>query len=174
MKSVDDVMYVYDRELHRDPDDQCAVWAFSRAMELLTSERWFTGSNTHPAYLARRASAYRDPHASPRRQELLERSIIALCDRLRYDVYIYIWSRVTRDEERCTFGEYLGLNLGDLEVTVALSRLWAGAAWAPVGSRFMVSFAPVCHLPPHIGVSDTDQYLDELAQELESEVKLCM
>ena len=174
MKSVDDVMYVYDRELNRDPDNQCAVWAFSRAMELLTSERWFTGADIHPAYLARRASAYRDPHASPRRQELLERSIIALCDRLRYDVSIYIWSSITRDEERCTFGEYLGLNLGDLEVTVALSRLWAGAAWAPVGSRFMVSFAPVCHLPPHIGVSDTDQYLDELAQELESEVKLCM
>jgi len=175
MKSVNDVLYVYDRELRRDPDDQCAVWAFARAMELLTAQPWYTGSNIHPAYLARRASAYRDLHASPRRQELIERSIIALCDRLRYDVYIYIWSSITRDEERCTFGEYLHANRGDLEVTVALSRLWSGATWAPVGSRFMISFAPVCPLPPHVGVSsDTDQYLDELAQELESEVSKCI
>lgn len=173
MRSVDDVIYVYDRELHRDPNDRCAVWAVSRALELLTGETWFTGADIHPAYLARRASAYRDPHASSERQELIERSIIALCDRLREDVYVYIWSRVTRDEERCTWGEYRRANRGDLEVELALTRLWAGATWAPVGSRFMASFVSVAPSSPSVSVSDTDQYLDELSSELEREVKQC-
>ena len=39
-------------------------------------------------------------------------------------------------------GEYLALNSGDLEVEIAVTRLWAGTAWAPVGARFMIALDP--------------------------------
>ena len=137
--TVDHVLKAYDLALNQD--DGCARWAFTCAIECLTGERW--SWQVPPHILASRASSLvslrRD--RSPAHQEVIERSILALSDRLQRDLILYVYDGV--DQLTCTWSEYARDNAGDLECELALSKLWAGSWWAPVGPSTMLSLNPL-------------------------------
>ena len=137
--TVDHVLEIYDRALNQD--DGCARWAFTCAIHSLIGEWW--SWQVPPHVLTSRASTLvslrRD--RSPAHQEVIERSILALFDRLQRDLILYVYDGV--DQLTCTWSEYARDNAGDLECELALSKLWAGSWWAPVGRDTMLSLNPL-------------------------------
>lgn len=137
--TVDHVLEVYDLALNQD--DGCARFAFVWAIEYLIGARW--SWQVPPHVLTSRASTLvsltRD--RSPAHQEVIERSILALSDRLQRDLIIYVYDGV--DQLTCTWAEYARDNAGDLECETALSKLWSGSWWAPAGRDTMLSLNPL-------------------------------
>jgi len=141
MKTPSQILSVYDRALNQD--DGCARWAFCCAVEVLIGERWAWQVSPHSLTL--RASHLVSEGArgrSPARQALIERSIIALSDRLRDDLIIYVYDSF--DEVEARWSDFRADNRGDLASELALAKLWSGALWAPLSRSLMISLSPLC------------------------------
>lgn len=148
---------VYHERLSRDGDARAA---FAQGVYILSGQR--LNHLTSPADLVARA---RDLAAHMRRSDelnlALRRGVSMLTARLQHDLKLWITWRyrspyLTRDEQECVrWGEYVRENAGDLECEAALSLLWAGRAWAPLGRSMLLSLSPL--LP----VSEPDDEPDE-------------
>jgi len=136
--TVDQILSDYDRALRLD--DGCARSAFCFAIRSLTGELWSWQSPPH--VLTTRAGALISDRRdrSPARQEVIERSIIALSDRLRADLMIYVYDQA--DVLPVTFAQYALDNRADLQCEVALSKIWSGSWWAPVDRHSYLSLHP--------------------------------
>ena len=134
---IDKALKQYSRSLDREG---CARWAFCRALEILSGERlnWRSSPQTLVSQARDLSQVIR---RSDRLNAQLKQGVHELCSRLQKDLTIYIVD-VNGSEDQCSMGEYLALNSGDLEVEVAVTRLWVGKCWAPVGTRFMISLVP--------------------------------
>jgi hypothetical protein len=95
-----------------------------------------------------------------------------LTARLEHDLKLWITWRynspfIRRDEQECVrWGEYTRENRGDLECEAALSLLWSGRAWAPLGRSMMLSLSPLLPVSEPDDEPDqeiTDHEADELA-----------
>ena len=159
---------VYDERLSRDGDARAA---FALGVYILSAERLNPFGS--PAHLVARA---RDLALNLRRSDelnlALKRGVSMLTARLEDDLRLWISWRyrspyISRDDHECVkWGEYTRENQGDLECEAALSLLWSGRAWAPLGRSMMLSLSPL--LPVSEPVSEPDQEImshesDELA-----------
>jgi hypothetical protein len=141
MKTPSQILSVYGRALNQD--DGCARWAFCCAIEVLTDERWAWQVSPHSLTLrASHLVSEGASHRSPARQALIERSIIALSDRLRDDLIIYVYDGF--DEVEARWSDFRADNRGDLVCELALAKLWSGALWAPLSRSLMISLSPLC------------------------------
>lgn len=148
---------VYHECLSRDGDARAA---FALGVYVLSNQR--LNHLTSPADLVARA---RDLSVNLRRSDelnlALKRGVSMLTARLQHDLKLWITWRysspyIKRDEQECVrWGEYTRENAGDLECEAALSLLWAGRAWAPLGRSMLLSLSPL--LP----VSEPDDEPDE-------------
>ena len=148
---------VYRERLSRDGDARAA---FALGVYVLSNHR--LNHLASPADLVARA---RDLAVNLRRSDelnhALRRGVSMLAVRLEHDLKLWITWRycspyIRRDEQECVrWGEYTRENQGDLECEAALSLLWAGRAWAPLGRSMMLSLSPL--LP----VSEPDDEPDE-------------
>lgn len=140
MKTPAQILSVYDRALHQD--DGCARWAFCCAVEALIGERWAWQVAPHSLTLRASHLVSEGAYRSPARQELIERSIIALSDRLRDDLIIYVYDGY--DEVEAKWSDFRADNRADLSCELALAKLWSGALWAPLSRSLMISLSPLC------------------------------
>jgi hypothetical protein len=141
MNTPSQILSIYARALNQD--DGCARWAFCCAIEALIGERW--AWQVAPHSLTLRASHLVSDgarHRSPARQALIERSIIALSDRLRDDLILYVYDGF--DEVEAQWSDFRADNRGDLACELALAKIWSGALWAPISRSLMVSLSPLC------------------------------
>ena len=148
---------VYHERLSRDGDARAA---FALGVYVLSDQR--LNHLTSPADLVARA---RDLAVNLRRSDelnlALKRGVSMLVTRLQHDLKLWITWRysspfIKRDEQECVrWGEYTRENAGDLECEAALSLLWSGRAWAPLGRSMMLSLSPL--LP----VSEPDDEPDD-------------
>ena len=140
MKTPSQILSTYARALNQD--DGCARWAFCCAVEALIGERW--AWQVAPHSLTLRAShlvSEGASHRSPARQALIERSIIALSDRLRDDLVLYVYDGF--DEVEAQWSDFRADNRADLACELALAKLWSGALWAPISRSTMISLSPL-------------------------------
>jgi len=152
---------VYHERLSRDGDARAA---FALGVYVLSGQR--LNPLTSPADLVARA---RDLALNLRRSDelnlALRRGVSMLTARLQHDLKLWITWRysspyITRDEQECVrWGEYTRENRGDLECEAALSLLWSGRAWAPLGRSMMLSLSPL--LP--VSEPDNDEPDQEIA-----------
>jgi hypothetical protein len=140
MKTPAQILSVYRRALHQD--DGCARWAFCCAVEVLIGERWAWQVSPHSLTLRASHLVSEGAYRSPARQELIERSIIALSDRLRDDLIIYVYDGF--DEVEAKWSDFRADNRADLSCELALAKLWSGALWAPLSRSLMISLSPLC------------------------------
>jgi hypothetical protein len=140
MKTPAQILSVYDRALNQD--DGCARWAFCCAVEVLIGERWAWQVAPHSLTLRASHLVSESAYRSPARQELIERSIIALSDRLRDDLIIYVYDGY--DEVEAKWSDFRADNRADLSCELALAKLWSGALWAPLSRSLMISLSPLC------------------------------
>ena len=159
---------VYHERLLRDGDARAA---FAQGVYVLSGQR--LNHLTSPADLVARA---RDLASHLRRSDelnlALRRGVSMLVIRLEHDLKLWITWRysspfIRRDEQECVrWGEYVRENAGDLECEAALSLLWAGRAWAPLGRSMMLSLSPLLPISePDDGPDQeiADHEADELA-----------
>ena len=158
---------VYHERLSRDGDARAA---FALGVYVLSGQR--LNHLTSPADLVARA---RDLSVNLRRSDelnlALRRGVSMLTARLEHDLKLWITWRynspfIRRDEQECVrWGEYMRENRGDLECEAALSLLWSGRAWAPLGRSMMLSLSPL--LPVSEPDDEPDQEIaDHEADEL--------
>lgn len=155
---------VYHERLLRDGDARAA---FALGVYVLSNQR--LNHLTSPAELVARA---RDLALNLRRSDelnlALKRGVSMLVARLEHDLKLWITWRyrspyIRRDEQECVrWGEYTRENAGDLECEAALSLLWAGRAWAPLGRSMMLSLSPLLPVSEPDDESD-DEPDDEIA-----------
>lgn len=136
---------VYAERLSRDGDARAA---FAHGVYVMSGERLDPFSS--PADLVARA---RDLALNLRRSSelnrALKRGVSMLVTRLEDDLKLWISWRyrspyISRDDHECVkWGEYARENQGDLECEAALSLLWSGRAWAPLGRSMMLSLSPL-------------------------------
>lgn len=148
---------VYHERLSRDGDARAA---FGLGVYMLSGER--LDPFQAPARLVARA---RDLSVNLRRSDelnhALKRGVSMLAARLEDDLKLWISWRyrspyILRDDHECVrWGDYARANAGDLECEAALSLLWSGRAWAPLGRSMMLSLSPL--LP----VSEPDDEPDD-------------
>jgi len=138
MKTPSQILSVYDRALNLD--DGCARHAFCCAIEALIGERWSWQVSPH-SLTVRAGELILGRHRSPSQQALIERSIIALSDRLRDDLILYVYDGF--DEVEARWAAFRADNRGDLACELALSKIWSGALWAPISRSVMVSLSPL-------------------------------
>lgn len=158
---------VYHERLSRDGDARAA---FALGVYILSGQR--LNHLTSPADLVARA---RDLAAHMRRSDelnhALKRGVSMLVARLEHDLKLWITWRyrspfITRDEQECVrWGEYVRENAGDLECEAALSLLWAGRAWAPLGRSMLLSLSPLLPVSEPDDEPD-DEIADHEADEL--------
>jgi hypothetical protein len=159
---------VYHERLSRDGDARAA---FALGVYVLSGQR--LNHLTSPADLVARA---RDLSVNLRRSDelnlALRRGVSMLTARLEHDLKLWITWRycspyIRRDEQECVrWGEYTRENRGDLECEAALSLLWSGRAWAPLGRSMMLSLSPLLPVSEPDDEPDqeiTDHEADELA-----------
>lgn len=140
MKTPSQILSVYDRALNQD--DGCARWAFCCAVEALIGERWAWQVSPHALTLrASHLVSEGASHRSPARQALIERSIIALSDRLRDDLILYVYDGF--DEVEAQWSDFRVDNRADLACELALAKIWSGALWAPISRSTMISLSPL-------------------------------
>lgn len=152
---------VYHERLDRDGDARAA---FALGVYILSGQR--LNHLTSPADLVARA---RDLAVNLRRSDelnlALKRGVSMLTARLQHDLKLWITWRyrspyLTRDEQECVrWGEYTRENAGDLECETALSLLWGGRAWAPLGRSMLLSLSPLLSVP-----EPDDEPDDEIAE----------
>ena len=158
---------VYHERLSRDGDARAA---FAQGVYILSGQR--LAHHTSPAELVARA---RDLSVNLRRSDelnhALKRGVSMLTARLQHDLKLWITWRycspyIRRDEQECVrWGEYTRENAGDLECEAALSLLWAGRAWAPLGRSMMLSLSPLLPVSEPDDEPD-DEIADHEADEL--------
>lgn len=163
MKTPSQILSVYDRALNLD--DGCARHAFCCAIEALIGERW--SWQVSPRSLTVRAGEVisNSRHRSPSQQALIERSIIALSDRLRDDLILYVYDGF--DEVEARWSTFRADNRGDLLTELALSKIWSGALWAPISRSVMVSLSPLSERV----CDDDDDLIDHERAELLSHAR---
>ena len=157
---------VYHERLSRDGDARAA---FAQGVYILSGQR--LNHLTSPADLVARA---RDLSVNLRRSDelnlALRRGVSMLVTRLQHDLKLWITWRARSpfaraDQDQVSWGEYVRENQGDLECEAALSLLWAGRAWAPLGRSMMLSLSPL--LPVSEPDDEPDQEIaDHEADEL--------
>jgi hypothetical protein len=158
MKSPSDVLAIYHRALNQD--DGCARHAFCCAIEALINERWSWQVSPHTLTVRAGEVLLNSRHRSPSQQAIIERSIIALSDRLRDDLILYVYDGFDEVEARwSTFGAD---NRGDLACELALAKLWSGALWAPISRSGMISLSPLSERV----CDDDDEIIDHERAEL--------
>ncbi len=148
---------VYVECLSRDGDARAA---FAHGVYVMSGAR--LNPFASPADLVARA---RDLALNLRRSSelnrALKRGVSMLTARLEDDLKLWITWRyrspyISRDDHECVkWGGYARENQGDLECEAALSLLWSGRAWAPLGRSMMLSLSPL--LP----VSEPDDEPDD-------------
>jgi hypothetical protein len=136
---------VYHERLSRDGDARAA---FALGVYVMSGARLNPFGS--PADLVARA---RDLALNLRRSDelnlALTRGVSMLAARLEDDLKLWITWRyrspyISRDDHECVkWGEYTRENQGDLECEAALSLLWSGRAWAPLGRSMMLSLSPL-------------------------------
>lgn len=161
-KSPSDVLAIYHRALNLD--DGCARYAFCAAIEALIGERWAWQVSPHSLTLRAGEVISNSRHRSPSQQALIERSIIALSDRLRDDLVLYVYDGF--DEVEARWSDYRADNRGDLACELALAKLWSGALWAPISRSVMVSLSPLSER-----VCDDDEIIDHERAEILSHAR---
>ena len=135
--TVDQILSVYDHALNQD--DGCARYAFTCAIESLTGTRlsW----QVAPIVLVNRAFSLTSEYINTYKHEIVRCCVLTLCERLQRDMIIYVYDQV--DQLTCKWSDYAQDNAGDLECELALSKLWSGSWWAPVGRCSMISLNPL-------------------------------
>ncbi len=153
---------VYHERLSRDGDARAA---FALGVYVMTGQRLNHFSS--PADLVARA---RDLSVNLRRSDelnhALKRGVAMLSARLEHDLKLWITWRTpycARDHVACRWGDYARDNTGDLECEAALSLLWSGRAWAPLGRSMILSLSPL--LP----VSEPDDEPDDEIKDHEAD-----
>ena len=135
---IDRALKQYQSSLKREG---CARWAFCRALEILSGGERLNWRLSPQSLVSQARDLSQVIRRSDRLNAQLRSGVSQLCALLQRDLTIYIID-VDGREDHCTMGEYLSINAGDLEVELAVTRLWAGKCWAPAGARFMVSLTP--------------------------------
>jgi hypothetical protein len=140
-------------------DEMNARSAFVDAIKYLTDQRWSWDVSPHSLTVRAGELILDNRYRPPALQTVIERSAIALSDRLRDDLIIYVSD--IYDSVECKWIEFLRDNRGDLESEIALSKIWRGAAWAPCGRHIMLSLEPIYDLMSQ----DTDREIRDYEHE---------
>lgn len=156
MKTINGALKVY-AETYKD--EMNARSAFVDAIAYLIGGRKWSWDVSPHALTVRAGELILDGHRSPSQQAVIERSVIALSDRLRDDLVIYV--NDSHDSVECKWIDFLKDNRGDSESEIALSKIWRGAAWAPCGRHIMLSLEPIYDLMSQ----DTDHEIRDHEEE---------